>query len=292
MFSPVLHLKALAALLAQAFFFPQHLAICGHQIIVVSCWNRLSHLAVQVWNKLSSTEQGQPPLHSCWTRISFQKRDTLFAYTVHQMRSALGFLRLPWNSCGLGRVGRGVGAKWITQNSMGLIFAIHLGTRNRICEARETFSEAGLLRNSVVPWRKRCPQHFFLAVWMFPNRWWCAGGGFCFVFVFTSWGCNPVSSWYTNRYLVVDYCYLAENVLIENPSRPMPDLACLKQNKCLEMSSSLKAEVRGRFFLLCCMPHPLYLFSIFFRCGGELLLSFTSLLSVYVGFSKGNLCFT
>lgn len=140
MFSPVLHLKALAALLTQA-FFSQCLAICGHQTIVVSCWDWLSHLAVQVWNKLSSTEQGQPPLHSCQTRISFQERDTLFAYTEHQMRSALGFLRLPWNSCGLGRAGKAVGAKWITRNSMGLIFAVHLGTWNRICEARETINE-------------------------------------------------------------------------------------------------------------------------------------------------------
>lgn len=63
----------------------------------------------------------------------------LFAYIVHQMANMLGFLCLPWNGCSLGKAGRTVGAKRITQNSMGLIFAIHLGTGNQICKARETF---------------------------------------------------------------------------------------------------------------------------------------------------------
>lgn len=48
------HLKVLAALLTPEFFFPQSLTIWGHQVIVVSCWDWLSNLAVQVWNKLSS----------------------------------------------------------------------------------------------------------------------------------------------------------------------------------------------------------------------------------------------
>lgn len=215
-FSPVVHLKALSELLTRAFVFPQYLAICGHQIIAVSCWDQLSHLAVQVWNKLSSMKQGQPPLRSCQTWVSFQKRDMLFAYIVHQMASMLGFLCLPWNSCGLGRAGRAVRAKWITQNSMGLVFAIHLGTGKQICKAREAFgARQGSWGTMLCHGNKATHSISYL-------QYKCVSWQIFF------WVMG-VQTWFIRisryRCLVADYPYLAENMLIENHSYAGADLA-------------------------------------------------------------------
>lgn len=91
----------------------------------------------------------------------------LFAYIVHQMANMLGFFCLPWKCCSLGRAGRTVGAKCITQNSMGLIFAIYLGTGNQICKTREYFiarqGSWGAIRchgNEVTL------KHFLLKIWI------------------------------------------------------------------------------------------------------------------------------